>query len=280
LGPPHSRRGAPADQLCQPVAAGQEHPGGSIGDPQGRLRRRGTPARLHRWIRAVGDHDVAASTPAAGSRPSRTGRAGATRRRIRSHIESLGIRTPSRADASTPPLPPDSTTAGVLGRVGRASSTSSSARVRARCIADHPAVLVGKGHVSTPVEFLLQASAALPDVGPGELAAGLATARAEMEERPWTLPSGRLRAGQRGLAVSALLIAVAVDHVVLGPLKRLDRPAGAAEEAGSVMPRASVAAAQVVSSRVVVVVTQAVHRSRPVRRTSARDSYGASEGER
>jgi hypothetical protein len=37
------------------------------------------------------------------------------------------------------------------------------------------------------------------------------------------LPSGRLRAGQRGLAVSALLIAVAVDHVVLGPLKRLDR---------------------------------------------------------
>jgi hypothetical protein len=51
------------------------------------------------------------------------------------------------------------------------------------------------------------------------------------------LPSGRLRAGQRGLAVSALLIAVAVDHVVLGPLKRLDRPggsAGAAEEAGSV----------------------------------------------
>jgi hypothetical protein len=38
-----------------------------------------------------------------------------------------------------------------------------------------------------------------------------------------------------------------------------------------VMPRASVAAAQVVSSRVVVVVTQAVHRSRPVRRTSARD---------
>jgi hypothetical protein len=58
-----------------------------------------------------------------------------------------------------------------------------------------------------------------------------------MEERLWMLPSGRLRAGQRGLAVSALLIAVAVDHVVLGPLKRLDRPAGsadAAEEAGSV----------------------------------------------
>jgi hypothetical protein len=61
-----------------------------------------------------------------------------------------------------------------------------------------------------------------------------------MEERPWTLPSGRLRAGQRGLAVSALPIAVAVDHVVLGPLKRLDRPVGsagsdgAAEEAGSV----------------------------------------------
>ena len=134
--------------------------------------------------------------------------------------------------------------------------------------------------MSTPVEFLLQASAALPDVGPGELAAGLATARAEMEERPWTLPSGRLRAGQRGLAVSALLIAVAVDHVVLGPLKRLDRPAGAAEEAGSVMPRASVAAAQVVSSRVGMAVTQAVHRSRPVRRTSARDSYGASEGGR
>jgi hypothetical protein len=58
-----------------------------------------------------------------------------------------------------------------------------------------------------------------------------------MEERPWMLPSGRLRAG---LAVSALLIAVAVDHVVLGPLKRLDRPVGsagsdgAAEEAGSV----------------------------------------------
>ena len=170
--------------------------------------------------------------------------------------------------------------AGVLGRVGRASSTSSSARVRARCHADHPAVLVGKGHGSTSVEFLLQASAALPDGGPGELAAGLATARAEMEERPWTLPSGRHRAGQRGLAVSALLIAVAVDHVVLGPLKRLDRPTGAAEEAGSVMPRASVAAAQVVSSRVVVVVTHAVHRSRPVRRTSARDSYGASEGER
>jgi len=39
LGAPHSRHGAPADQLCQPVAAGQEHPGGSIGDPQGRLRR-------------------------------------------------------------------------------------------------------------------------------------------------------------------------------------------------------------------------------------------------
>jgi hypothetical protein len=74
------------------------------------------------------------------------------------------VHSPGAAGAASRP---DSTTAGVLGRVGRASSTSSSARVRARGNADHPAVLVGKGHGSTPVEFLLQAS-------PGCLTSGLA----------------------------------------------------------------------------------------------------------